>query len=112
MNATAEVRPDKVEIWAPTQVQTRVRRDVAKALKRSVDDIVVHTTLCGGGFGRRLKTDYAVLAAKAAEKVGGPVQLLWTREEDLTHDFYRPAAVLSYRAALGQDGLPAGRGDG
>ncbi len=108
MNATAEVTPDKVEIWAPTQVQTRVRRDVAKAVKCSPDDIVLHTTLSGGGFGRRLKTDYAVLAAKVAEKVGGPVQLLWTREEDLTHDFYRPAAVLSYRAALGQDGLPAG----
>ena len=108
MNATAWVNPGKVEIWAPTQVQTRVRRDVSKALKRPVDDIVLHTTTIGGGFGRRLKTDYAVLAAEVASRLDGPVQLLWSREEDLTHDHYRPAAILTYRAALGDDGFPAG----
>jgi isoquinoline 1-oxidoreductase subunit beta len=103
MNATAHVSEAKVEIWAPTQVQTVVRKDVAKALGRPVEDVVLHTTLLGGGFGRRLKSDYAVLAALVAREVAVPVQLLWTREEDLTHDYYRPAAVLTYRTVIESD---------
>lgn len=108
MNATAWVTPAKVEVWAPTQAQTAARRDIAKALNRPTDDIVLHTTLIGGGFGRRLRTDYAVLAARVASKVEGPVQVVWTREEDLTHDFYRPASLLTYRAALDATGMPSG----
>jgi isoquinoline 1-oxidoreductase beta subunit len=100
MNATARVSADRVEIWAPTQAQTAVRRDVAKALARPVDEVLLHTTCLGGGFGRRLKTDYAVFAALVAREVDVPVQLTWTREEDLAHDFYRPAAVLTCRAVL------------
>ncbi len=108
MNATAWVTPAKIEVWAPAQAQTAARRDIAKALSRPVGDVILHTTLLGGGFGRRLKTDYAVLAAVVASKVDGPVQLVWTREEDLTHDFYRPAGLLTYRAALDSTGLPTG----
>jgi isoquinoline 1-oxidoreductase subunit beta len=103
MNATARVSTSKVEIWAPTQAQTAVRNDVAKALGRPVEDVVLHTTLLGGGFGRRLKSDYAVLAALVAREVTAPVQLLWTREEDLTHDYYRPAAMLTYRTVIEPD---------
>jgi isoquinoline 1-oxidoreductase beta subunit len=105
MNATARVGAGRVEIWAPTQAQTAVRRDVARALGRPVDDVVLHTTYLGGGFGRRLKTDYAVFAALVAREIDAPVQLTWTREEDLAHDFYRPAALLTCRAAL-QAGQP------
>ncbi|MEP6940975.1 MAG: molybdopterin cofactor-binding domain-containing protein [Rudaea sp.] len=104
MNATAHVTRDRVEVWAPTQAQTAVRNDVAKALARHVDDVVLHTTCLGGGFGRRLKTDYAVFAALVAREVDVPVQLTWTREEDLAHDFYRPASLLTCRAAIEPDG--------
>ncbi len=108
MNATAQVSAGKVEIWAPNQAQSAVVRDVAKALGRPVSQIVLHTSLIGGGFGRRLRTDYAVLAALVARETDAPVQLVWTREEDMTHDFYRPTGILTYRAALGPDGLPTG----
>lgn len=103
MNATALVSAERVEIWAPTQAQSAVRKDVAKALGRPIDDVVLHTTFLGGGFGRRLKTDYAVFAALTAREAGAPVQLTWTREEDMTHDFYRPAALLTCRAAPERD---------
>jgi isoquinoline 1-oxidoreductase subunit beta len=103
MNATAHVSATKVEIWAPTQAPTAARKAVAKALGRPLEDVVLHTTLLGGGFGRRLQSDYAVLAALVAREVDLPVQLLWTREEDLTHDYYRPAAVLTYRTVIESD---------
>jgi len=109
MNATAQVTPDKVEIWAPTQTPTRLRKAVAKALGRPLDEVALHVTLLGGGFGRRLQTDYAVQAAQvAAAADGAPVQLVWTREEDVGHDFYRKALRSRYRAALGADGTIAG----
>jgi isoquinoline 1-oxidoreductase beta subunit len=106
MNTTAQVTADKVELWSPTQVPTRVRRAVASALNRPVDQVVLHVTLLGGGFGRRLQADYAMQAAQvAAQADGAPVQLIWTREEDVSHDFYRKAVRSRYRAALGDDGL-------
>ncbi len=103
MNATAHVTPDGCEIWAPTQVQKRMRADVATALALPEQAVTVHTTLAGGGFGRRLETDYGVFAALASKAVGIPVKLIWTREEDMTHDFYRPASLGRLRAALNTD---------
>ena len=100
MNATAEVGPGRCELWLPTQVQSGVRAAVASALTLSKDAVVVNTTQLGGGFGRRLETDYAVQAALIARDVGRPVKLIWSREEDLTHDFYRPACVGRMKAAL------------
>ncbi|MGZ6017022.1 MAG: molybdopterin cofactor-binding domain-containing protein, partial [Phenylobacterium sp.] len=104
MNAVARVTADKVEIWAPCQAPTWLREEVATATGRPKAQIVVHPLLMGGGFGRRLKGDYAALAALVAEQVDAPVQLVWTREEDLAHDFYRPACRMTFRAGLEADG--------
>jgi isoquinoline 1-oxidoreductase beta subunit len=108
MNATARVTADKVEIWAPCQDLTAARADVAKALDRPPGEIELTVTLLGGGYGRRLETDYAVQAALIARAHGGPVQLVWRREEDMAHDHYRPASLNHFRAVLGSDGLIGG----
>ncbi|HUO12011.1 MAG TPA: molybdopterin cofactor-binding domain-containing protein, partial [Caulobacteraceae bacterium] len=109
MNTTVRVGPDKVEVWSPTQMPTATRMAVANAIGRKPDDVVLHNTLLGGGFGRRLIPDFAVQAAKvAAEAPGAPVQLVWTREEDTAHDYYRRGTVQRFRAGLGPDGLLAG----
>ena len=108
MNATARVTGDKVEIWAPCQSPTWLTDDVVEMTGRPRDHIVVHPLLMGGGFGRRLKGDYAALAVLVAEQVDAPVQLVWTREEDMTHDFYRPASRMTFRAGLEDDGRLAG----
>ncbi len=105
MNATAKVDASGCEIWAPMQAQTNMRNEIAKALGLPGDSILLHTTLIGGGFGRRLQTDYGVLAARVARIAGRPVQLVWTREEDMTHGFYRPASVGHIRAALDEQSM-------
>ncbi|MEH2569612.1 xanthine dehydrogenase family protein molybdopterin-binding subunit [Bradyrhizobium sp. AZCC 2289] len=106
MNTTAHIRPDGVEIWAPTQVQGRVQREVASMLGLTPEQIRVHTTFLGGAFGRRLETDFVLQAVAAARDAGRPVKLIWSREEDFRHDYYRPAAVSRLRAALDADGMP------
>jgi isoquinoline 1-oxidoreductase beta subunit len=106
MNATARVANGKAEIWAPTQVQSRMRRDVAKALGLREAAVELHTTQLGGGFGRRLETDYGVQAALIAREAGVPVKLIWGRDEDMRHDFYRPATVARLQAGLDADGMP------
>jgi len=105
-NTLALVKGDAAELWTPTQHQTDVQREVAAALGLRAGRVRVHTTRIGGGFGRRLKVDYAVQAALVARAAGVPVQLLWSRAEDLQHDFYRPAAHALLSAALDADGLP------
>ncbi|HEY1962777.1 MAG TPA: molybdopterin cofactor-binding domain-containing protein [Rhizomicrobium sp.] len=107
MNATAHVHDGICELWAPMQAQGDMRNDLAKALGLPKRAIVLHTRKLGGGFGRRLKTDYGVLAAQVARAVGKPVKLIWTREEDLSHDHYRPASVGRVRAALNDEQLIA-----
>lgn len=103
MNATADASATHCEIWAPMQDQGTMRADVAKALGLPDDRVILHTTAVGGGFGRRLQTDYGVQAARIAREVGKPVKLIWSREEDFAHDFYRPATVARVRAALNDD---------
>jgi isoquinoline 1-oxidoreductase beta subunit len=105
-NAIAVVRSDSAELWVPTQHQTAVQREVAAALGLPVARVTVHTTRIGGGFGRRLKADYAVQAALVARAVRGPVQLVWSRGEDLQHDHYRPACVSTLSAGVDADGMP------
>ncbi|MGH6986585.1 MAG: molybdopterin cofactor-binding domain-containing protein [Caulobacteraceae bacterium] len=105
MNAAARVSAEKIEIWAPTQNLTSLRNEVGRALGRSPHEVELTVTLLGGGFGRRLKVDYAVQAAQIAAGCGHPVRLVWRREEDFSHDFYRPASLNRYRAVLGEDGL-------
>jgi isoquinoline 1-oxidoreductase beta subunit len=105
INATAQVRDGKVEVWAPTQVPGLARALAARVAGVRDDDVTVHVTYLGGGFGRRLDVDFIGQAVRVAmETSGRPVQLVWPREEDLTHDFYRPAGVAFMRAALAADG--------
>jgi len=103
MNGTALVRNGRAELWVPTQVQSELRTVVAKALGFEESAVSIHTTEVGGGFGRRLQTDYGVQAALIAREMGVPVKLIWTREEDTQHGFYRPAAAVRLRAAIGAD---------
>jgi len=101
MNCTAQVKDGKVDIWVPTQVPQMARAMAAKAAGVKEDHVNIHVTLLGGGFGRRLDVDFvgqAVQVAKACE--GKPVQLSWSREEDMTHDFYRPMSLAKFQASL------------
>jgi len=100
VNCTAFVRGDSCELWAPTQIPSAAADAVAKALNIPRDRIRVHVTFIGGAFGRRLIQDYAVEAAWLSREMKAPVQVIWTREDDIRHDFYRPAARHFFRAGL------------
>ena len=107
INCTAQVRDGHVTVWAPTQVPGIARAHAARAAGVDESAVTLHVTLLGGGFGRRLDADFVAQAVTVAQETGGrPVQLLWSREEDTTHDFYRPAAAAALKAVLGADGLP------
>ena len=90
LNCTVHVTPTSAEAWIGSQVLERVRAAVAKAAGLSEDQVTVHNHLIGGGFGRRLEPDMAYAAARIAKQVDGPVKVVWTREEDIRHDVYRP----------------------
>ena len=105
MNCTARVKDGKVEVWAPTQVPQMARAIAADIAGVSIDNVTLHVTLLGGGFGRRLEVDYVGQAVRVAMDCGGkPVQLAWSREEDTTHDFYRPMHVANLSAAMDAQG--------
>jgi isoquinoline 1-oxidoreductase beta subunit len=104
INATVHVRPDGCEVWTGTQVVSRVQSSVAAALGLAVDKVIVNNHLLGGGFGRKLEPDMAVAAARIAQHVDGPVKVVWTREEDIRHDVYRPAYRDTIAATLTPDG--------
>jgi isoquinoline 1-oxidoreductase beta subunit len=106
MNCTAHVRNGECELWAPTQIPGAAAESVAQALGIPRDHVKVHVTFLGGGFGRRLIQDYAVEAALISRDAGAPVQAVWTREDDVRHDFYRPAAYHVFRAGLDGQGKP------
>lgn len=109
MNATAWVRDDGVDIWMPGQGHSIVVDDVSALLGMEKESIRIHRTFLGGGFGRRGESDVAVQAAYLSKEAGGkPVKLLWSREEDVRRDFYRPAARTRIQVALGEDGFPIG----
>ncbi len=106
MNFTAHVQGDKVLLIGPTQFQQGAQGAVAAALKDKPEDITLKTTYLGGGFGRRLELDFIVQAAEISKAVNKPVKLLWTREEDMAHDYYRPAGVNQLKAGLDANGMP------
>jgi isoquinoline 1-oxidoreductase subunit beta len=108
MNCTAQVADGRAQLWVPTQVPQMCRAAAAQVAGLPLEAVDVHVTLLGGGFGRRLEVDYAAQAVRVAMDCGGaPVQLIWPREEDTTHDFYRPMHVAQLRATLDADGQPS-----
>jgi len=106
MNCTAHVRPDGCEIWVGNQVFGRVPAAAAKITGLPLDKIVAHNHLIGGGFGRRLEVDGVTRAVQIAQHVDGPVKVVWTREEDIQHDMYRPYWSDRMSAGLDADGKP------
>ena len=104
VNCTAHFRDAECELWAPTQIPDAAATSVALALGIPKDRVKVHVTLIGGGFGRRLIQDYAVEAALISRAAKAPVKVIWTREDDIRHDFYRPAAYHKLQAGLDAKG--------
>ena len=90
LNCTVHVTPDSCEVWTGTQVLTRIQQYAAKAAGLPLEKVKVHNHLLGGGFGRRLEADMVAAAVRIGKQVDGPVKVVWTREEDIQHDIYRP----------------------
>ncbi|MGF6757090.1 molybdopterin cofactor-binding domain-containing protein [Paraburkholderia sp. GAS42] len=106
VNCTVHVRPDGCEIWLGTQVPTRIVDTAVKITGLPAEKIVVHNHLLGGGFGRRLEFDMATQALKVGKQLGVPVKVVWTREEDIQHDMYRPYYYDRISAGLDANGKP------
>jgi len=106
LNATAHVKDGRCEIWVGCQNPLGFRQAVADALGIDAENVTLHNQLMGGGFGRKARPDYVIQAALVAERTGRPVQLIWSREEDVRQDFYRPAVQSRFRAALDDEGNP------
>jgi isoquinoline 1-oxidoreductase beta subunit len=104
MNCTVHIRPDGAEAWVPTQAPQWAQGVIAETAKLPPEKVIVHTTLMGGGFGRRYQADFVMEAAQVAKAVGKPVMVLWTRDDDMRHDFYRPASYHKMQGALDADG--------
>jgi CO/xanthine dehydrogenase Mo-binding subunit len=108
MNCTAHVQADRVEIWAPTQNPQGTQQTAARLTGLPVSNVTVHVQLLGCGWGRRSRTDFVEDAVETSKAVGAPVQVLWTREEDMQHDFYRPAAHVRLAGGLDSAGKLSG----
>jgi isoquinoline 1-oxidoreductase beta subunit len=106
MNAVARFENGRCDIWTGTQNPLGFKYNVAEALEMDAAQVTVTNYFMGGGFGRRSNADAAIQAARIAKAAGVPVKLIWSREEDMQHDHYRPAVVSRFRAALDADGLP------
>jgi isoquinoline 1-oxidoreductase subunit beta len=105
MNCTAQLKDGKLTLWVPTQVPQMARDAAAKVAGIDKDDVTVNVTLLGGGFGRRLEVDFIEQAVHVAKLMAGrPVQLVYSREEDMTHDVYRPAHAALLRASVDANG--------
>ncbi len=101
MNTTVHVRDDGIEVWSPTQIGDLVQRGIAGLAGVPLEKVTVHMMLCGGSFGRRYQYDYFAEAWQVARQVKAPVQLLWTREDDMQHDFYRQYSYHHLAGAVG-----------
>jgi len=104
MNATVSVKSDGIEMWLPTQFADWAAGAVSGAVGMKPDQAKVHVTLLGGGFGRRAFPDSAIEAALLSKAAGAPVHVQWTREDDMTHDYYRPPSVHRVSGAIDADG--------
>jgi isoquinoline 1-oxidoreductase beta subunit len=106
MNCTADVRADGCDIYVPTQAQTRCQVTGMEVTGLDQSRVRVHTTFLGGGFGRRSEQDFVRDAVELSKQLGRPVQVVWTREDDIRHDFYRPAGLNRLRGGIDADGMP------
>jgi isoquinoline 1-oxidoreductase beta subunit len=106
MNCTVHLRPGSCEIWVGNQALARAQRGAAKVAGLPLDKVVMHNHLIGGGFGRRLESDGVERAVEIAKHVDGPVKVVWTREEDIQHDMYRPMFLDRLSAGLDAKGRP------
>jgi isoquinoline 1-oxidoreductase beta subunit len=106
MVALAEFKDGKVTAWAPTQNPQAAQDIISKELGIAKENVICHVTLLGGGFGRKSKPDYVAEAAVLSKKVGRPVKVVWTREDDIKFDYYNAVASMYMKAALGADGKP------
>jgi isoquinoline 1-oxidoreductase beta subunit len=104
LSCVADVRSDSSEIWAPTQDPVAARSRARNITRLPNESITVHVPMIGGGFGRRLQVDYVEEAVEISASIGHPVKLMWTREDDIRHDYFRPGGVHRIRAALDQQG--------
>jgi isoquinoline 1-oxidoreductase beta subunit len=108
MDCLADVRSDRCEVWVPSQTPQDAQNIASRITGLPKDKVTVHVTLLGGGFGRRLDNDYVEEAVKISKAAGVPVHLLWTREDDMMHDLYRPASRHVVRGAVDKDGTLVG----
>jgi len=106
INCTVHVRPDRCEVWTGSQVLTRAQATAARVTGLPLEKVVVHNHYLGGGFGRRLEFDYVTQAVRIAKQVDGPVKVIWTREEDIQHDVYRPYYYDRVAAGVDARGQP------
>ncbi|MCR9271363.1 MAG: molybdopterin-dependent oxidoreductase [Hyphomonadaceae bacterium] len=106
LNATAWVRDGKVDLWSGLQNPLAVRDEIAAALDVKKHDVTIHNVMLGGGFGRRSNADYPLMAVEIAKEFTHPVKMIWSREQDTQQDWYRPASVSRFKAALDADGMP------
>ncbi len=106
MNCTAQVQQDRCDIWVPTQNQTGTLMTAKKITGLDPEHIHVHTTYLGGGYGRRFEQDFVEEAVQISKAVGRPVKVIWTREEDFQHDYFRPGNLSRIQAALDEKGSP------
>jgi len=106
MTCTAHVRADGCDVWVPTQNQTRAQEVAAEITGLPKEQVRIHTTFLGGGFGRRLESDFVSEAVRVSKAAGAPVKVIWSREDDVQHGFYRPATYNRFTAALDAGGTP------
>jgi isoquinoline 1-oxidoreductase beta subunit len=107
MNCTAHVRSDSCTVWAPTQSPSGSQQVAARLTSLPLEKVEIVTTFLGGGFGRRHELDFVTDAVETSKAVGAPVKVIWSREDDVQHDFYRPATYNVFHAVLDERGMPA-----